>query len=379
MHRTSLVISCLAPLLASVALAACVVAPRNDSGISGGASNGTGDSTDGVPGDDSGAAEGGNDASAGTAPGGDGNGPKLDVGHAGEGGAGTCDADDPDCHCSAVDVLFIIDNSGSMIAHQAALAEVFPYFVDVMVERLPVGTDLHVGITTQGGFWTGAGTGSWPNFMCVTDADPYPGGFTPPSEGHNGTNGDQGRLYEHDGLRYFSIVTGEEAPDELSEWFSTAATLPDADSPQVDQVELLSAAAAYPFHPANAEYNAGFLRDKGAVLLLFFLTDTSDITPESASSLADIVRAAKAGCGGDMCILTGGMIDPESPCEAEYPRLDEFMGAFGKPPTSVGDITAGGGGGWPPPAAPIEVYEMVLGDALAEAVAQTCETIAPEG
>jgi hypothetical protein len=305
----------------------------------------------------------------------------YDVGSADDGGGHSCNPDDPndpDCNCTGVDILFIIDNSGSMGAHQAALAEMFPLFVDVMIEALPSGTDLHVGITTQGGFWTGEGTGSWPLWMCVTDANPYPEGFTPPTEGHNGGNGDQGRLYEHEGQRYFEMKTDQD-PQPLKDWFSTAATLPDADSPQEDQVELLSAAAAYPFHEANATHNEGFVRDEGAVLLLFFLTDTSDITPESADSLADIVRSAKSGCGGDDCILTAGMVDPNSNCNTEYPRLTEFLSAFGKPPASLGDISGPGGGGWPPPPAPPEEYEKVLGDALAEVLAQTCADIPPEG
>jgi hypothetical protein len=273
-----------------------------------------------------------------------------------------------------VDILFVIDNSGSMYVHQQRLAEVFPLFVDVMIAALPPSTDLHVGITTQGGFWKGAGSGSWSE-ECVTDASPYPDGYMPPTEGANGGNGDQGRLYEHDGKRYFAIDTSAD-PQPLKDWFSAAATLPQADSPQQDQVELLAAAGAYPFHPVHAATNAGFLRDEGAVLLIFYLTDTSDITPEGSDSLADIVRGAKSGCGGDACILTGGMVNPDAWCLAEYPRLEEFLGAFGKPASALGNIM-GGGGGWPPQAAPVEDYELVLGEALAGVVAQTCAEIPP--
>jgi hypothetical protein len=170
----------------------------------------------------------------------------------------------------------------------------------------------------------------------------------------------------------------DDDPAPLKAWFSAAATLPQADSPQQDQVELLSAAGAYPFHPANEATNAGFLRDEGAVLLIFYLTDTSDITPESADSLADIVRTAKAGCGGDQCILTGGMVSEYAHCLDEYPRLGQFLNAFGKPPVALGEINVPDGG-WPPPAAPVEDYEDVLGEALAAVMAETCENIPPAG
>src|SRR5438105_581212 len=50
--------------------------------------------------------------------------------------------------CSAVDMLFLIDNSSSMIPKQQKLAAAIPSFIDAMFEKLPHGTDLHVGITT---------------------------------------------------------------------------------------------------------------------------------------------------------------------------------------------------------------------------------------
>lgn len=368
------ILGCLTGFTAALLYAGCG-GGDDRSDVWGDGGPGTGDDgADGATSDDGGE-DGGDDGEDGSDGGDDGggDGPKLDVG-SDDGPPTLCDPDVEDCGCTAVDILFIIDNSGSMFIHQQRLAEVFPRFVDVMIDALPAGTDLHVGITTQGGFWKGAGSGSWSS-GCVSDASPYPGGYMPPTEGANGSNGDQGRLYEHEGRRYFEINTSDD-PQPLKDWFSTAATLPAADSPQQDQVELLAAAGAYPFHPANDATNAGFLRDEGAVLLIFYLTDTSDITPEDADSLANIVRDAKAGCGGDDCILTGGMVSPTAHCLAEYPRLDEFLNAFGKPPVALGNID-GPGGGWPPAAAPIEDYEAVLGDALANVVSQTCDEIPP--
>jgi hypothetical protein len=305
---------------------------------------------------------------------------RYDVGGAASEGPGAVCGEGQDCGCTAVDILFVIDNSGSMFAFQPIIGSVFADFVDIMIQSLPPGTDLHVGITTQSGFMQGSGNGNWGN-ACVTDASPWPAGYTPPDEQVQAGNGHQGRLFEWEGKRYYEIRT-DAPPAEVAamkDWFGNAALLQPLDG---DNVEMVVSGAAYAFHPVNAEFNAGFLRDEGAVLLIFFLTDTSDISPGPGLNYdlepyADMVRDAKSGCGGDACILTAGVIDLEHPCQEVYPALPWFLDAFGKPAAAVTDIPVGfwlPGIGPPPPTEP---FEEALGTALG--VAATCDAIDPEG
>ncbi len=65
---------------------------------------------------------------------------------------GPCDGEDALCTSSsalqrAVDILFVIDNSGSMGDEQGLLASNFPAFVDVL-ESQPFGASYRIGITT---------------------------------------------------------------------------------------------------------------------------------------------------------------------------------------------------------------------------------------
>ena len=56
---------------------------------------------------------------------------KLDVGPD-TGAPPACDPDAEDCGCTAVDILFVIDNSGSMFSFQQIIGPVFAGFVDIM-------------------------------------------------------------------------------------------------------------------------------------------------------------------------------------------------------------------------------------------------------
>src|SRR5262245_31309850 len=69
--------------------------------------------------------------------------------------------------CQAVDLLFVVDNSPSMGPYQHALAQAFPAFVDAIYDKLPMGTDVHVGITTTS-FYSGSCSEGTAN--CVSTA-----------------------------------------------------------------------------------------------------------------------------------------------------------------------------------------------------------------
>ncbi len=262
-------------------------------------------------------------------------------------------------YCNFVDILFVIDNSLSMNQYQAQLANAWPTFVDEMWTNLPEGTDLHVGMTTTS-FYDGSCSESV--FNCVTTASnsAIDAHYIPPTEGNTGVNGEQGRLFEHAGQRYFEAIVGEDS-NALKQWFSGAAV---AAGETGCSFEMMSAAAGYAFHPANAAANAGFLRDEGAVLVIIILTDEPDKSPEGAAAYHQMVVDAKAGCGGDDCVVITGIYDQ---CiENVNNSLWQFFNSFSNF-TVHGDIDA-----------PAD-YASVVGAALAQVIDETCDQIPPAG
>lgn len=284
---------------------------------------------------------------------------KLDVGSPGTTGNVTEGNDG----CTFVDLLFVIDNSPSMGPYQEALAAAFPGFVDAMVSNLPSGTDLHVGITTTD-FNCGSGgcSCSEATLNCHSTASMQAilDHYDTPDGGNNGGNGSQGRLYQYMGMNYFATTTDQD-PAALKAWFTGAAV---AAGETGCSFEMSSAGAGYAAHPANAADNAGFFRDEGAVLMIFILTDEPDKSPEGTAAYHDMITAVKAGCGGDECVLTAGLID--SCVQANDDPVWQFLSSFGEAPTwgDIDDTTQ---------------YTDVVGDALAGIVGETCMMIPPAG
>lgn len=269
--------------------------------------------------------------------------------------------------CGFVDVLFVVDNSKSMAQYQTALADAFPQFVDAMIANLPANVDLHVGITTTDFYCTGSGQDCCPdncpigNTQCQIGTTPEEVEaldmfYVPPTSGNNGANGAQGRLFVHEDLAYFATNTADD-PAPLKAWFTGAAV---AAGEQGSSLEMPVAAAAYTTSATNAGANEGFLRDDDAVLLVFFLTNDPDASVEVLQTYTAMVRDAKAGCGGDACILTAGLIKKCVP--AENQKLWQFMKAFGEEPI-WGDIEDKAG------------YVDVVGAALAATLGEACENI----
>lgn len=333
-----------------------------------GSGDGDGDSGDGDGDGDSGDGDGDGDSGGGDGDGDGDSGIRLDVGDGGgtgPGEGGECDPSvDEECGCTMVDVLFVIDNSGTMCSKQQQLGAAFPTFVDAMYDALPGGTDLHVGITTSG-FELG---GSHGESNCAANEpqatiDQY---YTRPTEGMVAGNGLQGRLYEHDGMNYYAVDTGDAgAKDGLKDWFSAAAS---GVGCSVSSFEFNASGAAWALHPENAANNAGFLRDEGAALVIFILSDEGDqsLDMETLDFLHDTVVQAKSGCGGDACVIPGGILTPF--CGPGQSASVDFLNSFGKMPI-IGDIGTGFG---PPPD-----WSGTLGDAFASVVAETCQEIPP--
>lgn len=262
-------------------------------------------------------------------------------------------------YCNFVDILFVIDNSLSMNEYQTQLALQWDDFVDAMWANLPEGTNLHVGMTTTS-FYSGSCSESVFNCVTTASAAQIDARYIPPTEGNTGTNGEQGRLFEWDGRRYFEAVVGEDSSD-LELWFSQAAV---AAGETGCSFEMMSAAAGYAFHPANAGANDGFLRDEGAVLVIVVLTDEPDKSPEGAATYYQMVVDAKAGCGGDQCVIVTGIYDQ---CiEGVNNGLYQFLNLFPNF-TPDGDIDE-----------PLD-YANVVGAALAQVIGETCNEIPPAG
>jgi hypothetical protein len=265
------------------------------------------------------------------------------------------DADVSD-RCTTVDLLFVIDNSPSMRPYQESLAAAFPGFVDAMYERLPSGTNLHVGITTTS-FFDGSCSESVVNCVSTASDAEIDAHYTRPSEGSTGVNGEQGRLFEHRGLRFFEANTSDVDRAPLKSWFAEAATEAGESG---CSFELPTAAASFAFDPANASSNGGFLRDDDTPLLIFVLSDEPDKTPGALEEHLARIAAAKSACGGAECVVTAGLVN--TCIERVDNVLWRFLHSFPTAPI-LGDIDEQ------------DRYLEVVGDALAEIVEQRCNEV----
>ena len=344
-------------IIAGLGLAlGCAVDPRDaDFATSGGGSSSvTAEGTSGAAGDAATTNAMGDTADAADDSDGDAmGGPKLDVG-----------APDPDApsaaeHCTAVDLLFVIDNSPSMGQYQEQLAFAFPTFIDEVWATLPPDTDLHVGITTTS-FFDGSCSESTMN--CATAQTPaeVDAHYMTPSQGSTGVNGEQGRLFSYDALPYFEATVGGD-PWPLKIWFAEAAV---AAGETGCSYEMSAAGGAYAVAPDNDATNAGFVRDAGAVLAIFFLTDEPDKSPEGAQAYVDMIAAAKTECGGLDCVIAAGLVN-ECIMGVDNTLWQVITGLTANPVIGSIDDPAG--------------YAGVIGGALAEVIGQTCDEIPPEG
>ena len=333
-------------------------------GGSGGASAGSGGASAGTGGASTGASTAGGTTGGGASSGG---GPKFDVGNDLDLPSGMCGEMGGACSCTAVDILFVIDNSGSMESAQDAIGQAFPQFADAMVEVLPPGTSLHVGVTsTEMGY---ASSGSTTNCTANSNGQPTSDFYITPDQQDTGKNGAQGRLYVAQGKPYYEIST-DATPQELQglkDWFVAAAAIGTGGS----NIEMSSAPAGWVAHPANDATNAGFIRDEGAVMVVFFLQDEPDQTPGevvTGAELLDMLAAKKAGCGGATCIIGGGMIDQA--CAGQTP-IGDFLAGMGAPAVTqnfpfLADPTP-------------QDFVTLLKDTLAGVIAQKCDEIPPPG
>ncbi len=279
----------------------------------------------------------------------------------------------PSAGCNAIDLLFVIDNSASMNTYQMALSAAFPSFIDALWEALPADTSVHVGVTTTdfgspGCSGATEGTAACQSTASASDITMH---YDTPVNAPSEINGAQGRLFEWAGERWFEASTNDDNA-ALETWFSGAAT---AAGENGCTFEMPVAAAGWAFTSPNVgevgSTNEGFLRNEGTVLVVFFLTDEPDKSPESVTIHRDRLLDAKAGCGGDdpddVCIVTAGFI-PSCTIDVNQ-KLWQFMTSFGEGEAEVkwGEITD------------TTSYDELVGTVLADTIAQVCQEIPPVG
>ena len=307
-------------------------------------------------------------------------GPLLDVAATDIGGG--CAGEGCNAGCTSVDLVFVIDNSGSMGGYQAALGLAFPAFAETLDTALPPGTNLHVGVTSTEMGYSSGGSTSISNGTCNFTGDdgmPNDAFYVTPDVMDSGRNGAQGRLYDPGGGQtYFEYTTGTGGAqlDALESWFSSAANIGTGGS----NIEMSGAPAGWVADASNDATNAGFIRDEGSVLVVFFMQDEPDQTPTQVAGqptgalMLDKLIAAKAGCGGIDCIIAGGFLNANACSATGNLPLDDILEGVGEAPIVQplpNDNLA--------PQVAADEMNVVLSGTLAEVIAQTCDEIPPAG
>lgn len=174
-----------------------------------------------------------------------------------------------------VDVLWVVDDSGSMQEEQDQLADNFDNFIDTAVD---LETDYHLGVIT-------------------TDAE---------SE-------EAGKLYACDGNPKF--ITSDQPDSEQQEQFGCNVRTSQSNRPSSDAKEsALQAARLALDYPHIDEYNAGFYRD-AATLYIIMVTDEKDQSDGSADLYVDYFRNLKGIANSNLLNISAISGPPPEGCE----------------------------------------------------------------
>lgn len=220
--------------------------------------------------------------------------------------------------CEKIDILFVVDNSGSMGEEQTNLATNFPAFIQVIDES---GLDWRVAVTSTD--------------MDYTYYQQTPLGNLPMSS----TGGENGAMLQRCSMARRWI---EKTDPDAATTFGCAASLGTDGSP--DEMPLAAVRAAFDERMADGT-NAGFHRDD-ALLAVVMLTDENDCSYEQSvtmpfgQSLCDDMMEPVANYVGFLDAYTGDRArwaavaiagpGPDS-CSSEFgsaayaERLDQFI------------------------------------------------------
>ena len=219
----------------------------------------------------------------------------------------------PEGPCDTMDILFVIDNSGSMQLEQTNLGENFPRFIEVL-DDYNQDLDYRVGLTSTGRDY------NWSMEMI--------GGLVIP-ESQDG--GDNGALLQRCDMAQRWI---EDTDPDRATTFDCAAEI--GDSGPSKEMPLSVVKMAFTERIAD-NTNAGFLRDD-ALLALVILTDEDDCSYEESvtlgftESLCDDQMEPVNTYADFLDTLTGGpgrwavaVIAGENDCESDFGGAEEAV------------------------------------------------------
>ncbi len=315
------------------------------SGSGGGGSSGS----EGTSGGGEGSGSGGSGASEGTSEGtsagtsaasASGGGAKFDLGSTPDGGLPPEPA-----ACLKVDLLFVVDNSGSMKNEQDNLVASFPGFVQEIQEQLVDAESLHIGVVTTDSY-------DWNSDPC----DNVLGALVTKTGGANSSNKVCGPYAS--GLRFMN------EQDDLGTRFACAGQVGTAGSSNEKPLDAAIKALG-PQLGAPGQCNEGFLRDD-ALLVLVIITDEEE--EGSAGDPPDWFNALAALKGGiETNIVTLALIGPENPECAQAAEIGHRIIDFAEMFTfgSIGQICA-------------DSYQPFFHDAIA-VIDEACDVFVPPG
>lgn len=239
---------------------------------------------------------------------------KFDEPHDSEGSGTAEGGDNIEDGCKKVDLLFVIDNSGSMKDEQINLVSSFPSFIDEIQVQLAEAEGYHIGVISTDDYEFNDGCEEEGALIIATGGEGSSDQFCGPfAEGH-------------------SYMT---EADDLDVAFSCAAQIgTDGDSDERGMQTLQAALSDDMNGPGGC--NDGFLRDD-ALLVVVLITDEEDDheldgcnqepQPGSYGEPAgwyEHVVAAKAGVEKNIVVLS--LIGPVGPDPAVCPALDKCDG-----------------------------------------------------
>ncbi|PRP93218.1 hypothetical protein ENSA5_43950 [Enhygromyxa salina] len=229
----------------------------------------------------------------------------------------------PAAACSVVDLLFVIDNSNSMVAEQANLIASFDGFISGIQANLDEANDYHVGVVTTDAYGLNQDgcreLGALVTHSAAGACGPWTAG------------------------RFISLA------DELGPAFTCAANVGvdgDTDERQIDA----ALRAIGPELGAPGGCNEGFIRDD-ALLVLVVITDEDDGAAFNEGSAGGPVDwyakiVARKGVESNVVVLALAGLPPPNQCDNNLPfegaqityRIEQFIEKFTY--GDIGDVCA---------------------------------------